>query len=293
MKNDKRFLRLFFPFVILGLAGFIALPLSLAAAESGPVDKSVYAMKYADDFPMPMYSAFYAGPRYYPKEESPPTAMFYWLIKADSHNILVDAGMSPEAAAGFKFPNYVSPDVLLGKVGLKPSDIDSIIVTHGHFDHIEGVHQFKNAKIFAQRETYRFMVETGPEFTFFRQRGYPQKTDSLMVLNLMWDGRLKLVDGNAELFPGIRVIRVDGHMPGLQIVVVETKDNPIVLTSDALVLYLNLERDHPMGGVNGSQVDILKGFEIIRQLKGTVVPGHDASVLDRFKKIESNVVQIY
>jgi glyoxylase-like metal-dependent hydrolase (beta-lactamase superfamily II) len=217
--------------------------------------------------------------------------MYYWLIKTDKQNILVDVGTGPEF--GKRLTNYVPPDVMLEKVGLKPSDIDTIIVTHAHWDHVDGLDAFKNAKVYIQRACYRFTVEDGAEFPFFGRFGYPTRKDSLALINLLWDKRLKLIDGDKTVFPGIRVIKVDGHYPGLQLVVVETKDKPLVLANDSMHFYTNLEKDHPMGLYFGNLRDIVKAYETIRELNGIVVPGHDPKVLDNFKRIHPEIAQIY
>jgi glyoxylase-like metal-dependent hydrolase (beta-lactamase superfamily II) len=158
---------------------------------------------------------------------------------------------------------------------------------------VDGLDWYKNAKVYIQRACYRFTIEDGAEFPFFGRFGYPTRKDSLALFTLLWDNRLKLVDGNAEIFPGIKVIRVDGHYPGLQLVVVETKDKPIVLANDSMHFYANLEKDHPMGLYFGNLRDIVKAFETIRGLNGVVVPGHDPKVLDQFKRIQPEIAQIY
>jgi len=182
---------------------------------------------------------------------------------------------------------------MLRKVGLEPSDIDAVIITHTHSDHVDALDWYKNAKVYVQRECYRFTVEEGAEYAFFRRTGYPTRKDSLALFNLLWDNRLKLLDGDAELFPGLKVIRVDGHYPGLQLVVVRTKDKPIILASDAVHFYANLENDHPMGLYFGALRDLVKAFETIRQLNGIVVPGHDPEVMTHFKQIDKEVVRIH
>jgi glyoxylase-like metal-dependent hydrolase (beta-lactamase superfamily II) len=189
--------------------------------------------------------------------------------------------------------NYVAPEAMLGKVGLKPSDIDTIIITHGHWDHLEAMDTYKNAKVYIQRAAYRFTVEEGAEYAFFRRFGYPTRKDSFTLLTLLWDNRLKLLDGNGELLPGVKVVQVDGHFPGLQLVVVETKGKPIILANDSMHFYANLEKDHPMGLYFGNLRDIVKAYDTIRALNGIPIPGHDPKVLEQFKKIDAEIVQIY
>lgn len=48
-----------------------------------------------------------------------------------------------------------------------------------------------------------------------------------------------------------------------------------------------------MGLCFGSLKDVLKAFETLRRLNGVTVPGHDPSVVDRFKMVGKYAVQIY
>jgi glyoxylase-like metal-dependent hydrolase (beta-lactamase superfamily II) len=266
------------------------LTFALQAAEKQPGTTSVFALKYGETKTLPNYAALWMSTRYFPEFETPLTYMYYWLIKTDKQNILVDVGVGPDV--GKRLTNYVPPDAMLSKVGLKPSDIDTIIITHGHWDHVDALDLYKNAKVYIQRAAYRFTVEEGAEFAFFRRFGYPTKKDAFALLTLLWDGRLKLIEGNIELIPGIKVVQVDGHFPGLQLVVVETKEKPIILANDSMHFYANLEKDHAMGLYFGNMRDIVKAYETIRRLNGVPIPGHDPKVMDQFKRIDAEIVQL-
>ena len=170
---------------------------------------------------------------------------------------------------------------MLSKVGLKPSDIDIIIVSHPHFDHIDGMEFYKstNAIVYIQRDSYRFMVEEGPESSIIRKDGlFPRKKDAALLVDLAWDGRLKILDGDSEIVPGIKTIKVGGHFPGLQITVVQTGAKPVILASDSVHQYDNLEKNIGMGIFQGNFKDMTKAYDTIRQLNGVVVAGHDKQV---------------
>jgi glyoxylase-like metal-dependent hydrolase (beta-lactamase superfamily II) len=292
MKSRKLLVGRLLVSVVVG--SLILLLAGTVGAQKEPVAKAVYALDYADLAPMRANSSFWQGERFMPEITKPlDGAMFYWLIKTDKQNILVDCGVSPQDAARTKTQNYSSPDVMLGRLGLKPSDIDTIIVTHGDWDHTEALPMFPNAKIYMQRHCYRWMVETGPEYPLFRKYNYPSRVMSFATLTLMWEGKIKLIDGDAELFPGIKVIEIGGHFAGLQAVVIETKDKPIILTSDSVYFYSNLEKDHPIGIYRGDLVDELKGVERLRALNGILVPSHENLVLQRFKPVADRIVQLY
>ncbi len=147
-----------------------------------------------------------------------------YLIRTDSANILIDTGMPPAALDGPLFSNdriipvMTRDDVItsrLASLGLEPSDIDILVNSHCHFDHAGGNSLFPDHTITLQRAEYR-LVEEG------RYRA-PYLGDMKKV---------RLLDGDAELAPGVQAIFTPGHAPGHMSFLVRTKQ-PILLTVDA------------------------------------------------------------
>ena len=105
------------------------------------------------------------------------------------------------------------------------------------------------------------------------------------MVPLNYGGKLKIVEGDREVLPGITVHRVGGHTAGLQIVSVKTKSGTVVLTSDASHFYRNVETGQPTQIIT-SLPEMLAGFDRIHELAGKeklIVAGHDPLVADRFK----------
>jgi glyoxylase-like metal-dependent hydrolase (beta-lactamase superfamily II) len=292
--KEKRLL-VMWGIALLAFAVLLA-PLPARCADtSGPGSlKSVYAFKYGETT-FPNYGIFWLSePRFSIDQPKKPINMYFWLIQTGNHNILVDTGTGNDFAT--RYSQFISPLVLLSKVGVNPADIDMIIVTHPHFDHIDGIEFYKSTKatVYIQRDSYRFMVEEGPESSIIRKDGlFPRKKDAAALLDLAWEGRLKILDGDSEIVPGIKTIKVGGHFPGLQIPVVQTGAKPVILASDSVHQYDNLEKNIGMGIFQGNFKDMTKAYDTIRQLNGVVVAGHDKLVVERFKQIQDGVVQIY
>ena len=59
--------------------------------------------------------------------------------------------------------------------------------------------------------------------------------------------RLVVLDGDAEVLPGINVMLLGGHTMGSQAVMVQTDADPLVLTSDVALTPRNLRDDEPPG----------------------------------------------
>src|SRR5207245_6951096 len=114
------------------------------------------------------------------------------------------------------------------------------------------------------------------------------------LVTLNYANRMRIVNGDREIAPGIRVHRVGGHTAGLQIVSVETRRGPVVLTSDASHFYHNVETRQPVQIIT-SLPEMLTAFDTIDRLAGSaklVVAGHAPQVAGRFKPVEPGIIKI-
>jgi len=139
---------------------------------------------------------------------------------------LVDAGIGPAhslAADWAPVPGHL-PDELAA-AGIRPSDVAAIVLTHLHSDHIGWAvpadTPFPDARVIIQRAD----VEA---FAVARQQ-------EALLRPLREQGRLQVVEGDAELGPGVRIIATPGHTPGHQSVLVEHGDESVLVTGDLLV----------------------------------------------------------
>jgi glyoxylase-like metal-dependent hydrolase (beta-lactamase superfamily II) len=100
-------------------------------------------------------------------------------------------------------------------------------------------------------------------------------------------GRLRLLDGDAEIARGVRVHHVGGHTPGMQLVSVQGDTRRVVLASDAAHLYENLAMAVPFPVLHDVPSSCV-AFEVMQQLADSttdLIPGHDAQVLRRFERV--------
>jgi N-acyl homoserine lactone hydrolase len=150
----------------------------------------------------------------------------YLVETADHKRILIDSGMAPDAP-----PSPVPPtnekNVLehLAELDLRPQDIDILICTHFDVDHAGYHDAFTNAEFVVQREHYTLARNGHPRFAAARPH---------------WDHptlRYRLIDGDAELLPGITLLETSGHAPGHQSVLVRLPHaGPVLLAIDAAVM---------------------------------------------------------
>src|SRR6202047_3450158 len=182
----------------------------------------------------------------------------FFLIKHPKGNIMLDTGdndkvitdqtyWGPMAAMLDKGVSAdLAIDVQLGKIGMKPSDINYVILGHMHLDHAGNVGKFPNATIVVQRD------EIINAFWPPTQYAGPYITSDFSMLRAETGagsaGRQPTIElnGDLDLFGDgiIYVHRPDGHTPGSQMAVVRMpKTGPVVLTSDVCYLMENLEKD--------------------------------------------------
>jgi glyoxylase-like metal-dependent hydrolase (beta-lactamase superfamily II) len=217
---------------------------------------------------------------------------YVWLILGGPHPILVDTGFLEDEAQARGMRNYVSPAAMVERAGVSPGDVPMTLITHLHYDHWAGHSLFPAAEHWIQREEVAFWTGPFGRTPAFRQSANVESLSRLVTLT--YANRVRIVEGDQEVLPGIRVHRVGGHTAGLQIVSVETARGPVVLTSDASHFYRNVETRQPVQIVT-SLPEMLAAFETIHALAGAqrlIVAGHDPQVAERFTTVEPGIIKI-
>lgn len=247
----------------------------------------VYALKYAERDTT-------ACQFFYREASHAPITLHYfvWLILGGPQPILVDTGFLEDDARARGIRNYVSPAAVVERAGLKAADVPIALITHLHYDHWAGHSLFPNAEFWIQREEVAFWTGPFGREAAFRSSANVDALSRLVTLN--YANRVRIIDGDRTVAPGITLHRVGGHTAGLQIVSVETARGPVVLTSDASHFYRNVETRQPVQIIT-SLPEMLTAFETIHTLAGPqrlIVAGHDPEVADRFKAVEPGIIKI-
>jgi glyoxylase-like metal-dependent hydrolase (beta-lactamase superfamily II) len=220
-------------------------------------------------------------------------AMMVWLVKgADGRNILVDAGFyRAKFLERWKPADFVRPSEALRPLGVKPDEVTDIIISHIHWDHLDGLDLFPKARVWIQREEYEYYV--GADGTP-RNRGI-DPDDAPVLATLRVTGRVKLVPGDAqEIIPGITCYTGGRHTYASQYVGVRTGGQTVLLASDNLYLYENLERRVPIAQTLDSAANraAQERMLTIATEPRLIVPGHDALVFQRFPAVAPGIVRI-
>jgi glyoxylase-like metal-dependent hydrolase (beta-lactamase superfamily II) len=176
----------------------------------------------------------------------------------------------------------------LAKAGVTPAEVDIVILTHLHWDHVGDVGRFPNAIFIVSHEELRFALDPPPCLYV----AYEALQLGIQPLYLQVIERIRTVEfKEKEIVEGVRVIPLPGHTPGSMGVVVDTEKGPCVITGDAVSKYGNLEgapeerQPYLMTGVYTDMLAMWRSFErideIVRKDYSRVIVGHDPLV---FKK---------
>ncbi len=166
--------------------------------------------------------------------EAVPTSVNAYLINTGDKLILVDTG-----AAKLFGPTLGNLLANLAASGYRPEQVDDILITHMHPDHVgglmaDGMIAFPNATVHADQRDAAFWLspaelDKAPAATKGFFQGAAASLDPYVSA-----GKLKTFDGSSDLFPGVRAVAAPGHTPGHTTYVIESKGQKLVLWGDLM-----------------------------------------------------------
>jgi glyoxylase-like metal-dependent hydrolase (beta-lactamase superfamily II) len=159
-----------------------------------------------------------------------------WLIELGDALVVFDTGFDPDASpAELAFPGFPPPDVIplpgaLAAAGYDVADVDDVVLSHLMLDHAGGLRTLRpGTRAWVQRAEWEFALGDGGDLS-------PYRRSDLDGLDL----DVRLVDGAAEPWPGVRLVPTPGHCPGHQSMAVQLEEGWVVLAADAADLQANL-----------------------------------------------------
>lgn len=169
------------------------------------------------------------------------------LLEVGGRRILLEAG-----AGATMGPNGGRVFENLAAIGLDAGDVDTIVVSHTHPDHVgnlrngEGGKAFPNAVVYAPRADWDFFVRNNPDLSYmpvpsdFRDRFAAAIKRSVEPIAK----DIELYEAGAEIVPGLTTIAAPGHTPGMATFLVHSENDQLLLTAD-LAYHPVVNIDHP------------------------------------------------
>lgn len=260
-----------------------------AATVKAPPTYAVYAVRYAT-LPRFRVSGLIAGADTSRRLD---IAMMVWVIKGGGRTILVDAGFHRDDFVSRWHPtDFMPPSEAIGKLGLKPEDVTDVIISHVHWDHLDGIDLFPRAKVWIQREEFEHHLDSSG---VVKDRAI-DAGDARLLAGIARDGRVMLVDGDArEIIPGITVYTGGKHTFASQFATVNTAAGTVVVASDNAYLYENLTKHLPIAQTLDSLSNLRAQTRMLSLASDPrlVVPGHDPEVFVRFPSPGNGVALIH
>ena len=164
------------------------------------------------------------------------------VVDTGQRRVLVDTGAGGLApTTGKLIPN-------LRAEGIAPEDIDTVVLTHGHPDHIggninsEGRPAFPNARYVMWKDEWDFWTSE-PSLEGLKVDEHGKEILIKVARNnlLPIQDQLDLIDRETEIVPGIRAVAAPGHTPGHMAIAVASGSENLLHISDTVLHPVHLE----------------------------------------------------
>jgi glyoxylase-like metal-dependent hydrolase (beta-lactamase superfamily II) len=238
----------------------------------------IYAIRYGHH-PRKAADNFIGGD---PHDVLQPLDYFVWAIVGKTKTFILDTGFD-ETVGGRRGRQTTKP-VREGfaAIGVDPEQIETVILSHMHYDHCGNFDLFPRARYHVQDKEVDYC--TGRCMCHQQLRNSYEEEYVVALVRKVFAGRVTFHNGVDEIAPGVTVHHIGGHAKGLQSVVVKTKRGPVVLASDAIHLYPHLEEARVFP-TTYNVAEVLEGYETLKRLAPSrhhIVPGHDPAVMRQY-----------
>ena len=194
------------------------------------------------------------------------------LVQTEGRNILIESGigqgkLNEKQKRNFGVVEESEIKASLSVLGLKPEDIDTVLMTHLHFDHACGLTEYQDGQLISVFPNAK-IITSETEWNEMRN-------PNIRSRNTYWKENWEPIEGQAEPFAGecritdqIRMIHTGGHSDGHSIIVIEQGEDTLIHMADLMpthahanVLWVMAYDDYPMDSIEAKQRWMKYGLE--------------------------------
>ncbi len=225
-----------------------------------------------------------------PADKKVDTIWTFWLLEDETRKILVDPGFYRDyVKEWYDVDTYQRPDLVLEEIGLAREDITDIVVTHLHASSMDAVDLFPNANVYIQSGT---MALADRWVHYGRASSKFVSKEAVEYLgNIETQERLIRLDNSVEPFDGIKVFMNRIHTDFYSYLVVHTNKGNVVIGSDIVPFYMNVEKNKPIAKTSRHRFN-KKLYKIMRSFTNHtkyILPRFDPGIKKRFAKRSEHI----
>lgn len=198
---------------------------------------------------------------------------YVWYIEGLRERILVDAGASAQyfsTVRGVPASSIQTLESGLGKLGISFNDIDLVILTQLHHDHVSEAFRFTKAKFIVQQNELEFAKRPHPSVAAMYNREFFDKLD------------FEVINGDTQICDELWALSTPGHTPGGQSVSVKTAKGTAIIAGLCTILE-NYDPPSPMKGLMpvitpGIHTNVFEAYDSlirIKEIADLIVPLHE------------------
>jgi glyoxylase-like metal-dependent hydrolase (beta-lactamase superfamily II) len=162
-----------------------------------------------------------------------PTSVNAYLVTKGDQRVLIDTGTA--SAMG---PTLGHVPEALAAAGVKPESINTVIITHLHPDHANGLLDAAGKAAFPAAE----VVVSAPELAFWNDDGVMSKAptemkpffDMARKVIAPYEGKVRQIEGEIDIVPGITALPAPGHTPGHLALRISSGDANFLIFTDVI-----------------------------------------------------------
>lgn len=234
----------------------------------------LYAIRYGENFVYANYGVVYKGAEN-ATQKVPEFIFLYYLAKYNGKVILFDTGFRDETTALSMGITLIDVRNEIKNIIDDTLCIDTIFITHSHFDHINNLDLYNKPSIIMSRLEHNIAMNESP----------------ISVRTQLKSNNVILIEDEYIFDDKFRFKVIGGHTPGSSVIYFEEKNKNYVITGDECYACDNILKNIP----NGNCADYQKNEKFISDAhnkKLIPLPYHDNKVFSNFMQISKNIAKI-